>query len=215
MHKEKAIRGMSYRRWTDGEVRLLLQAIAEYEDSPIDWARVAEYVSTRTKYQCKERYELVEKRSAGVTRYWSQEEEILLLKLYETYGNKWCEYERHFPGRSKSTIKSKYHNIHRSHVSRDITQKRNEALAPISTVMRNNAARKRASTVKLQTGDQYGSGMSTLTSTRSYDESPDNSFNAQGSNVVRLMYYVLTKDPLDYAAQSCYPDENEASYSCS
>lgn len=101
------------RRFTKEEDEKLLNLIDTYENKDfINWSRVASRMSNRTARQCRERYlnYLVEKTKKGD---WSQDEDDLILALYEKMGPKWAKMTTFFDKRSNIDLKNRYSTLTR------------------------------------------------------------------------------------------------------
>lgn len=106
-------------RWSDDEVDRLRRAV----DDGLTWSEVATCVGTRDKTQCKSKWiQLVEKCSGqygsigGVMgSTWTEDEENVLLDLYNEYPGNWELISGVGQGRRESRVDDEY----RSHYGRN------------------------------------------------------------------------------------------------
>ncbi|EDR22118.1 r2r3-MYB transcription factor, putative [Entamoeba dispar SAW760] len=102
VHKKKSKIVLS---WTKEEDVLLQNAIQLYGIN--NWDLVDECVPGRTKKQCKDRY--YNRFDPNIIRKpWSYEEDQILLKYRNVYGNKWTEIRKYLPGRTANQIKNRF-----------------------------------------------------------------------------------------------------------
>lgn len=74
------------------------------------WAQVAEMLPHRTVKHCRDRFNCV------LNPYinhedWTAEEDVRLMGLHTTLGNKWSLIAKQIPGRSSIQVKNRYNNV--------------------------------------------------------------------------------------------------------
>ena len=104
-----------------------MRAIAKYTWSPPEderlrcavhwygttgWAMHAQYVSSRTAKQCRERW-FNHLSSRINTDAWSPQEQRLLFDLVEKWGTAWSRISKCFSGRTSNAVKNMYNKLHR------------------------------------------------------------------------------------------------------
>ncbi|KAI0344158.1 hypothetical protein BDW22DRAFT_1344257 [Trametopsis cervina] len=92
--------------WTKEEDNLLIQAVQAY-GGDINWKVAASYVPGRTNKACRKRW--LHSLSPSIKKsIWTQDEDELLLRLYEKYGTKWSVIAREIPGRTDDACSKRY-----------------------------------------------------------------------------------------------------------
>ena len=110
--------GQSQRvRFTKEEDELLKQLVNN--QSQPNWNEISRYMKSRTARQCRERYNNY-LRPNLVNGPWTQEEDELLIELYEKYGPKWSFISQSFNSRSPVNLK----NHHSSLISKSAIRSR-------------------------------------------------------------------------------------------
>ena len=90
--------------WTEHEDSLLLEAIEKFGKN---WAMVATNVPGRNGKQCRERWSGMLNPELARDA-WSPEEDRLLIKLHDEYGNKWAMISTFLPGRSRISLRNRW-----------------------------------------------------------------------------------------------------------
>ena len=73
-----------------------------------NWEEISKHMNNRTGRQCRDRYcNYLAKDFTHES--WKPEEDMAILKLYETYGNHWVEISKHLEGRSGNSVKNRWH----------------------------------------------------------------------------------------------------------
>ncbi|KAK8875460.1 hypothetical protein M9Y10_005626 [Tritrichomonas musculus] len=82
------------------------------------WQNISQQIPGKTARQCRERYQhyLSPKIS---TAPWTEEENQLLDKLQQQYGNNWAKITEYFKGRTNTYLKNKWNLQHRKQESED------------------------------------------------------------------------------------------------
>ncbi|EAY02092.1 Myb-like DNA-binding domain containing protein [Trichomonas vaginalis G3] len=98
-------KGIRKCKWTEKEDQILIDAVqGQYSFS---WAEIANKLPGRTGNQYRERW--ITNLSPSINRKpWSNEEDLLLIKMQNQIGNKWSYMTRAFKGRSSISIKNRW-----------------------------------------------------------------------------------------------------------
>lgn len=97
-------------KWSLDEDILLARAVASKGTG--SWNFIAKQVPGRTGKQCRERW-LSQLQPGIVKEEWTSEEDDVLIKSQQVYGNKWSLISRLLPGRSAVCIKNRWNLINR------------------------------------------------------------------------------------------------------
>lgn len=90
--------------WTSHEDAKLLKLVDEIGKK---WAEIGKTIGGRTGKQVRERYLFAI--GPGVKKEkWTQEEDSLLISLYQKYGSKWHQLAQYFPGRHETQLKNRF-----------------------------------------------------------------------------------------------------------
>lgn len=93
------------------------------------WDIVASCLEGRNAKQCRERWRAF--LSPGmVNGPWKQEEDQLLVKLYQQYGPKWAQFTRFFKGRSDYNIKNRWRRYYSFMLEHGSSVNQNEPIEP-------------------------------------------------------------------------------------
>lgn len=96
---------MKRKKFSHDEDELLITLVEQYGAQK--WNDLAKYMPNRTGRQCRDRYINYLKPGFKLTP-WTKEEDETLSEKYKLYGNKWCELEKFFSGRSANSIKNRW-----------------------------------------------------------------------------------------------------------
>ncbi|KAI4364750.1 hypothetical protein MLD38_020804 [Melastoma candidum] len=90
-------------QWTKEEDNLIVDLVEEHGEK--QWALIAKSLPGRIGKQCRQRwYNYL--RSGIVRTPWTEQEDSVLMEAHAQCGNKWAEFAKLLPGRSKQAIKS-------------------------------------------------------------------------------------------------------------
>lgn len=94
-------------KWTPDEDQLLYKAV---EKHGCRWIKVSQYVATRSRKQCCDRWNLV-----GIcdTREWTEEEDVALLLMVMRHGRKWSYISKGLSRTSDCNIKNRWNSLRR------------------------------------------------------------------------------------------------------
>ena len=94
--------------WKAEEDQRLLDGVNKYGKS--QWVLVSQYVGTRSRKQCRERY--VNHTSPDIKELaWSRDDDLKLLQLVKRIGCKWSKLTVLLEGRSSRSIRNRYRRL--------------------------------------------------------------------------------------------------------
>lgn len=113
---ESIRRKCSRHKFTSEEDEKLKELVKKYGINR-SWKRISAEMGARTPRQCRERYGNYLSPNV-VNGPWSEDEDLMLLKLVKELGSRWCKILRFFDKRSDVNIKNRYSYL----VSRNLAQ---------------------------------------------------------------------------------------------
>jgi hypothetical protein len=105
---EKGLKpGIVKGRWMDEEDRTLIYLVSQGHKN---WGQVAHHMPGRTSKQCRERWNNYLDPTLVHTHF-TAEEDITLVQLQKTLGNKWAAIAKLMPGRTENAVKLRFNAI--------------------------------------------------------------------------------------------------------
>lgn len=104
-------------KFSKAEDAKLLHLVNESGKNP-NWRSISYAMETRTPRQCRERYQNYLRPSIEKS-VWTPQEDEILLKQYEIYGNKWNCIAKNMKGRTGNTIRNRFLSLYRKQHKND------------------------------------------------------------------------------------------------
>jgi hypothetical protein len=101
--------------WTREEDETIASFVSTNGDK--DWAKLALLLEGRTGKQCRERYKN-HLDTAVKHSTWTPEEDKLLMKLHQSFGNAWTKLATFFEGRTDNCIKNRWNSTVKKRLER-------------------------------------------------------------------------------------------------
>lgn len=112
---DKLVKNMNKLKWSRNDDILLMELIDTYGQN---WANIVHYMPGRSVHEVQERF--TKKLDPNLKRCkFDKEEDELIIKFYEKYGNKWNEIAKYFKHRNASMIKNRYYSFIKKKLGRD------------------------------------------------------------------------------------------------
>ncbi|CAD8209969.1 unnamed protein product [Paramecium pentaurelia] len=98
------------KKWTEEENQIILSFT---KDNPQfnNWALIAARMQGRNGKQIREHYMNQLRPGIKNKQGWNEEDDKLLLSLYQRYGSKWCQINKHFEGRTEIMLKNRFNKL--------------------------------------------------------------------------------------------------------
>eukprot|EP01017_Pseudomicrothorax_dubius_P010235 TRINITY_DN13627_c0_g3_i2.p1 TRINITY_DN13627_c0_g3~~TRINITY_DN13627_c0_g3_i2.p1 ORF type:complete len:104 (+),score=12.71 TRINITY_DN13627_c0_g3_i2:66-377(+) len=82
-----------------------------------NWALIAHHLNGRSGKQVRDRY--LNYLKAGISNYFSSEDDTIIKELYTKFGSKWKEMTKYIKGRSENMIKNRFYTIIKPKIALD------------------------------------------------------------------------------------------------
>ncbi|CAK84221.1 unnamed protein product (macronuclear) [Paramecium tetraurelia] len=98
------------KKWTEEENQIILSFTKENPQFN-NWALIAARMQGRNGKQIREHYMNQLRPGIKNKQGWNEEEDKQLLNLYQRYGSKWCQINKHFEGRTEIMLKNRFNKL--------------------------------------------------------------------------------------------------------
>ncbi|CAD8125895.1 unnamed protein product [Paramecium sonneborni] len=98
------------KKWTEEEDQIILSYTKENPKFN-SWQQIASRMQGRSGKQIREHYINQLRPGISTKQIWSEVEDKLLLQLYQKYGSKWCQINKHFQGRAEIMLKNRFNKL--------------------------------------------------------------------------------------------------------
>lgn len=106
-------------RWTVDEDKKLAKLAKVFKK---DWSKIAEHFANKPPHSLEKRW--TKKYDPEViVGNWTQEEDDLILKLFEVEGSNWGRIARHLPGRVQSSVKNRFYGTIRKRLPEHVLER--------------------------------------------------------------------------------------------
>ena len=125
---QKVLRpGLVKGQWKKEEDERLIKAM---EMGFSDWTKIAELVDGRTPKQCRERWKHHLDPSVKKSK-WTEDEDAIVLREHDKYGNKWSKIAKSLPGRTANSVKIRMTTLSKRMPGHKKTKKRQKDVGKI------------------------------------------------------------------------------------
>lgn len=131
----KLIEQMTKRKWTRGEDIKLIELIEVYNKN---WEIIAREFPHRSLKEIEERFTKKLDPNIKKSRF-SEEEDELLIKLYEKYEKNWVEISKYFKSRSVPVLKKRLFSFLRSRITKVNSNPNNSCVNTLETSINKNS----------------------------------------------------------------------------
>lgn len=113
LQKDKTNHKIERHKFSKPEDERLTDLVYQYGTKK--WRTISSLMEDRTPRQCRERwkYYLSLGENVNVNDNWSQEDDELLLSLYDKYGSKWSSMISYFKNQTVVSLKNRYNKLQR------------------------------------------------------------------------------------------------------
>lgn len=114
---DKLVKNMNKLKWSRNDDILLMELIDAYGQN---WNMIVQHMPGRSIPEVQERF--TKKLDPNLKRCkFDKEEDEMIIKFYEKYGNKWNEIAKYFKNRNASMIKNRYYSFIKKKTIKDST----------------------------------------------------------------------------------------------
>ena len=159
--------------WKKEEDSLILHLINIYGNS---WSKISKIIKTRNGKQIRDRYNNVLNPNINKNKF-TDEEDDLILSLYEKFGTKWSKFISYFKNRTSDMIKNRFHST--------LKKKYENNNLKINIVNNNNNNNENNENIK---NNNNNNNNNIIKGSLSTDTSSSNNNNKEFSTIIKLSY---------------------------
>jgi hypothetical protein len=116
---------MNKKKWNRKDDIKLIELVEIYSQ---DWGMIARIFGDRNERDIENRYKDKLDPNVKNTKF-TEEEDKLIVKLYEEFGHDWYAISKHFKSRNARMIKKRFQTVLRSNCKRSVRRKRNSEIS--------------------------------------------------------------------------------------